>query len=127
MSKKQKRTLGQELLEGLNDALAFERGEKVLKTNTVELPVAIKKVSKATVSKVRKEVLRASQPVFAQYLNVSDSTIRSWEQGQKEPCGSAALLVQLFRTYPAIMTALRHFKVEPDKADKLAKQLLQPE
>ena len=38
---------------------------------------------------------RASQPVFAMYLNVTPSTIKQWEQGKKRPRGSSLKLLNL--------------------------------
>ena len=38
---------------------------------------------------------RASQAVFAAYLNTSKSTIQKWEQGQKKPNGPSLKLLNL--------------------------------
>lgn len=38
---------------------------------------------------------RASQPVFAAYLNTSLSTVQKWEQGQKKPNGPSLKLLNL--------------------------------
>lgn len=38
---------------------------------------------------------RASQPVFAMYLNVTPSTIKQWEQGKKKPRGTSLKLLNL--------------------------------
>lgn len=38
---------------------------------------------------------RASQTVFAAYLNTSPSTVQKWEQGQKKPNGSSLKLLNL--------------------------------
>jgi putative transcriptional regulator len=37
--------------------------------------------------------LRVSQPVFARYLNTSESTIEKWESGAKRPSGMALKLL----------------------------------
>lgn len=37
--------------------------------------------------------LRVSQPVFARYLNTSESTIEKWETGVKRPSGMALKLL----------------------------------
>jgi putative transcriptional regulator len=37
--------------------------------------------------------LRVSQPVFARYLNTSESTIEKWETGAKQPSGMALKLL----------------------------------
>lgn len=36
-----------------------------------------------------------SQPVFASYLNISESTIQKWETGAKHPNGAALRLLSL--------------------------------
>ena len=38
---------------------------------------------------------RASQAVFAAYLNTSTSTVQKWEQGKKSPHGAALKLLEL--------------------------------
>jgi putative transcriptional regulator len=38
---------------------------------------------------------RASQGVFAAYLNVGKTTVAAWEQGTKKPSGAASKLLEL--------------------------------
>ncbi len=38
---------------------------------------------------------KASQAVFAAYLNTSKSTVQKWEQGQKKPNGPSLKLLNL--------------------------------
>ena len=38
---------------------------------------------------------RASQAVFARYLNVTPSTVSQWERGEKRPRGASAKLLAL--------------------------------
>jgi putative transcriptional regulator len=38
---------------------------------------------------------KASQGVFAAYLNTSKSTVQKWEQGQKKPNGPSLKLLNL--------------------------------
>jgi putative transcriptional regulator len=42
-----------------------------------------------------RESHRVSQPVFARYLNTSESTIEKWESGVKKPSGMALKLLDL--------------------------------
>ena len=44
------------------------------------------------IKKLRRR-LRVSQPVFARYLNTSESTIEKWETGAKQPSGMARKLL----------------------------------
>ena len=53
------------------------------------------------VRKTRKE-LGVSQPVFADFLGTSPSTVRSWEQGQKVPSPMARRLLGLMEPIPPI-------------------------
>jgi putative transcriptional regulator len=43
--------------------------------------------------------LRVSQPVFARYLNTSESTIEKWETGAKQPSGMALKLLFVVEKY----------------------------
>jgi len=61
------------------DKLCLERIEPLPKT-------AIKNL------RLREKV---SQPVFAQYLNVSSSTVKQWETGDKHPSGAALRLLHV--------------------------------
>lgn len=40
-----------------------------------------------------REDARVSQPVFARYLNTSESTVQKWEAGTKRPSGMALKLL----------------------------------
>jgi putative transcriptional regulator len=47
-----------------------------------------------------REVIRASQAIFAQFLGVSLSAVRDWEQGIKPPNGAACRLMDEIRRNP---------------------------
>ncbi len=42
-----------------------------------------------------REKVKVSQPVFALYLNTSESTIQKWEAGTKKPRGMALKLLEV--------------------------------
>ena len=42
-----------------------------------------------------REHTHVSQPVFARYLNTSESTVQKWETGQKRPSGMALRLLRV--------------------------------
>lgn len=46
------------------------------------------------VRRIRTKV-RASQPVFAAFLNVGPTTVYQWERGEKKPSGPAVALLDL--------------------------------
>ncbi len=54
----------------------------------------IKQFTKEDIKKIR-EREKASQAVFAAYLNITPSTIQSWEQGEKKPSGPAMKLLSM--------------------------------
>lgn len=56
---------------------------------------------------VRKE-LGVSQPLFAGMLNVSGSTVRAWEQGQRQPDGATLRLLEVAQRHPEAL--LRNMK-----------------
>jgi putative transcriptional regulator len=51
----------------------------------------------ATEIKRLRESYHVSQPVFARYLNISESTIEKWESGVKRPSGAALKLLNVVR------------------------------
>ena len=51
--------------------------------------------------------LRASQSQFALMLGVSKATLQNWEQGRREPGGSAKALLKVVERHPdAVLEAL---------------------
>jgi putative transcriptional regulator len=51
--------------------------------------------------------LHASQAQFAMMLGVSKSTLQNWEQGRREPDGSARALLRVAERHPeAVLEAL---------------------
>lgn len=54
----------------------------------------IKNYTPAQIRRLRLRT-KASQAVFAAYLNTSTSTVQKWEQGQKKPNGPSLKLLNL--------------------------------
>jgi putative transcriptional regulator len=48
---------------------------------------------------------KVSQPVFARYLNTSESTIEKWESGAKKPSGMALKLLSIVQKHGLEMLA----------------------
>jgi putative transcriptional regulator len=46
-----------------------------------------------------REKNRVSQPVFARYLNTSESTVKQWETGAKKPSGIALKLLAIVQKH----------------------------
>ena len=54
----------------------------------------VKKLTPRQIKQIRLHE-KVSQPVFAEYLNASPSTIKKWETGEKHPTGPALKLLNL--------------------------------
>jgi putative transcriptional regulator len=80
--------------KGLEDAIAFEKGEKILKTHLVDLPEPPKEYTAKDIRKIREKGCY-SQSVFAMILNVSIRTVQSWEIGARNPTHSALRLLEI--------------------------------
>jgi putative transcriptional regulator len=85
---------------GLEDSIAYSRGELSLKTTTLPLPPP--KAEAKQIAELRKR-LRMSQSVFAATLNVSPKTVQSWEQGVRQPADAALRMLQVIRERPQVV------------------------
>jgi putative transcriptional regulator len=50
--------------------------------------------------------LRLSQSLFGAALNVSPETVRSWEQGKKQPGGPAERLLEIAQKHPDVIQSV---------------------
>jgi putative transcriptional regulator len=75
----------------------FDAGLMDVKTmhtfDTMCLP-PVRELSPKEIKRIRLRE-KLSQPVFAEYLNASPSTIKKWETGEKHPTGPALKLLNL--------------------------------
>ena len=95
-----KSNLFQDLKSGLQEAIAWEQGKIDLRTTTLTLPEKPPKMTKKQIKDLRENTLKVSQPVFALILGVSPAAVKAWEQGLKQPSGTARRLMQLFGKDP---------------------------
>jgi|SoiMethySBSTD1v2_1073268.scaffolds.fasta_scaffold73778_3 putative transcriptional regulator len=110
MTRKNRRsTVGAEIIDGLREAIAFQRGElRGVRVTRVRLTASGAKVkpaprySGARIARLRAR-LALSQTVFAKALNVSAETVRSWEQEKRVPDGAALRLLQVADRHPEVI------------------------
>jgi len=88
-----KRDIGKEIIQGLEELKAWRRGDRKLRTTTIDLPRA------ADVPAIRKH-LGLSQQQFAMFMGVSVATLRNWEQNRREPHGPARSLLLVAAKQP---------------------------
>ena len=93
------RSMGQavEIAEGIK-APSREYDLPLMTAKRVSVPPAPEYDAKSVIA-IRNS-LKLSQTVFAQALNVSAGTVRSWEQGDKPPQGASRRLLQIAAKSP---------------------------
>jgi putative transcriptional regulator len=93
--------MASKILKELHDTAKDMHGAGTLDTTTMRefdalcLP-PVKRLSPRQIRSLRASI-KVSQPVFAAYLNISPSTIRQWENGDKEPSGPSLKLLNIVR------------------------------
>lgn len=97
-AKKQNDEMFAALKQGLEDAIAYRRGEN-RGLRVTELPDRPKKMSRMEVRRIRQS-LGVSQVVFARVINVSPNAVRSWEQGIRQPQAAALKLLTVAKEHP---------------------------
>lgn len=86
------RDIGEELLQAVRD---MKRG-RAARTHKVETPVAAAARAKTGLT----------QAQFATLLGVSVRTLQEWEQGRREPSGSAKSLLLIALRHPEVLREL---------------------
>ena len=97
MTTKTTQPLAERIRQGLQESLAFCRGEKHLRTVAVlDGPPPI---TPDGIVELR-ESLHVTQVVFAQLLNVSPKVVQTWERGLRAPSKSSLRLLQVIQQRP---------------------------
>ena len=92
-----------DLKEAMEDAVAFERGQRRgLKVTRIQAPRPPKAMSAQDIARIRQK-LNCSQAVFAMMLNISTKTVQAWEQGSREPGDAALKLLTIAKKHPEIL------------------------
>jgi len=92
-----KRNIGNEILEGLNEIKDFNKGKIKLRTTTLSSP---------SEPSVIRSKLHLTQSAFAGFLGVSKRTLQDWEQGRRTPQGPAIALLRIAEQHPDVFTDL---------------------
>jgi putative transcriptional regulator len=88
--------LGKALEEGLNEALAWKRGELALETVNVD-PMPAERIRA-----IRKKVAKSVKE-FERRFGIPASTMNNWEQGRRKPDPAGRLLLQVLELAPEIV------------------------
>lgn len=102
--------LGREIMQGLREAIAYERGEGTAQVVREPRPVSARMVDAHPAPALKAESIIAlrtslelSQAVFAKALNANVGTVRAWEQGSRMPSGPTLRLLEIAREHPHIV------------------------
>ncbi len=94
------------LIAALDQAIAFEEGDTtkahIRYAKTTARKTAVEPPPDYDAKRVRtlREKLDLSQAVFARALNVSDKTVKAWEQGSSPPSGATLRLLEMVEEHP---------------------------
>src|SRR6202158_2866344 len=96
-----KRSVGQEIIASLKEAIAWADGEPVpVRVTTVRVPT--------TDVRALRRKLGLSQAAFAAKFGFQPATLRNWEQGRTRPDGPARVVLTVIARHPeAVEDALR--------------------
>ncbi len=86
-------SLFEDLQEGLNQAIAYERGKGKAKVKTLMI-MPVKKYTNEEIRAIRNKS-GMTQTVFANYMGVSKKTVEAWETGRTHPTGPAYRLLDI--------------------------------
>jgi len=88
-----------ELVESVEQAGAIRRGEAEPGRETTYTAIDVKAIREKT---------GRTQASFAQMIGTSLATVRSWEQGKRQPTGPARALLTIFQADPETASRLLH-------------------
>ena len=93
VGRKKTPTVGQRIVEGLEEALAWSKGDDIpVRVTQVQVP-------DVDVSRVRRQ-MGLSQTQFASKFGFSPATLRNWEQGRVRPDTPTRVLLAVIAKHP---------------------------
>lgn len=92
-----KRDIGQEMLDGRRESKVYKAGQVDLRKRALQPP--------APANEIRAK-LQLSQTAFAGLMGVSLRTLQDWEQGRRQPAGSARMLLRIAQQHPEVFLEL---------------------
>lgn len=90
----------QDIINGLQEAIEYEKGKRKLKTVKVSLK-PIKKYQADEIKSIR-IMLGMSQALFAGFMGVSPKTVEAWESGRNIPDGPASRILSFVQMDPKL-------------------------
>jgi putative transcriptional regulator len=98
---RKRQTVGESIIRGLNEAIAWTRGE------STNVRVTLVHIPEVDVRKVRTK-MGLSQAEFATKFGLPPATLRNWEQGRSRPDAPTRVLLAVIAKHPeAVEDVLR--------------------
>ncbi len=86
-------TLFDDLKQGLQEAIAYEKGQSTARVKTYMIS-PVREYSNSEIREIRMKA-GMTQSVFASYMGVSKKTVEAWEGGRTHPTGPVFRLLEL--------------------------------
>ena len=100
MRKTIKDAVGDTVKDLIKSGIKTSFSERELKVLGVKIPQV--EINAQDIQEIRQKI-KLSQSVFAKLLNVSLSSVRQWEQGNRMPSGSTKVLLDLLHKQPDVL------------------------
>ena len=103
-----KQTQYESIMESLEQAIAFEKGDvSKARVRTITIPdiEPVTEYSKEKIKEIRQQN-QFTQKTFAELFGVSPKAVEAWEAGKRKPTGTAKRLFQLIEKDPNIINAI---------------------
>lgn len=111
-----KQTHFESMVEALNQAIEYEKGNKSMARIRVVTIPDIEPMSEYTKEDIRniRQKTNLPQKYFAELVGVSPRAVEAWETGKRKPTGTARRLFQLIEKDPRIIdTIIRERSAKP--------------
>jgi putative transcriptional regulator len=102
------RTHFNSLVEALNQAIDYEKGNKALgRVRVASIPdiEPIAEYSKERIKEIRKQT-NLPQKYFAELIGVTPRAVEAWEAGTRKPTGTVKRLFRLIEKNPDVMNSM---------------------
>lgn len=88
------------IMQGLEEAIAYNEGKIKARTNTITI-TPVPDFEANEIKNIRNE-LGMAQVLFAGFMGVSTKTVEAWEAGRNMPDGPARRILSMLKADPAL-------------------------
>ncbi len=102
-------TIGKDIIQSLNDAIEYERGNKTRGRSTIYFVEPVPEFEADEIKQIRNRA-GMTQTLFAGALGVSKKAVEAWEAGTKRPNGSARRMIGMLKENPSCFESFARMK-----------------